>query len=203
MSCGVPGLCGVAWSPSQQQLPWHLRSWCTPWYTLPRPAWSSSAEQSQSHLPPGLWEVIRHWITDARLLSAGWDLTLFLRAVRRAAVWPHPSSAFAETGYGTWWDSPNIGPATLVPPAKNKVRWNPLMTTPRQMQSVLGPVYKPRPVYQMDNPLHNMVRRVSQNSILETAPHQVFTFAKFFHLRCKLFGLFHLLLQIKIQGDLQ
>lgn len=155
------------------------------------------------HLGWGKWLDTGSWM-HARWVLAETLLWLFLRAVRRAAVWPHPSSAFAETGCGSWWDSPNIGPATLVPPAENKVRWNPLMTTPRHMQSVLGPVCKPRPVYQTDNPLHNMVCGVSQDSILETAPHQVFTgFAKFFYLRCKLSGLSHLLLQIKIQGDLQ
>ena len=103
---------------------------------LPRPVWSNSAVQTQSRPPPGLGEVTRLWITDARLLSAGWDLTLFLSAVMRAAVWPHPSFTLAETGCGSWWDSPNIGPATLVPSEKNKVGWNPLMTAPRQMQSV-------------------------------------------------------------------
>ena len=51
--------------------------------------------------------------------------------------------------------------------------------------------------------LHNMVCEVLQDSLLETAPPQVFTgFAKFFRLRCKLSGLSHLLLQIKIQGDI-
>lgn len=87
------------------------------------------------HLGWGKWLDSGSRMHTCRVLAET-SLWLFLSAVMRAAVWPHPSFTLAETGCGSWWDSPNIGPATLVPSEKNKVGWNPLMTAPRQMQSV-------------------------------------------------------------------
>lgn len=103
---------------------------------LPMPVWSDPAVQTQSCLPPGLGEVTQYQITDAcpefwlRPYSNCYSMQSGTAAFR-----PHPSSTLAETGHGGWWDSPNIGPATFVLSAKNKVRWNPFMTTPRRMQS--------------------------------------------------------------------
>lgn len=83
----------------------------------------------------------RKWLDTGSRMHVHWvlaetSLWLVSQCSHGTAVWPHPSSALAETGCGSWWDSPNIGPAALVPSVKNKVWWNPLMTAPRQRQSV-------------------------------------------------------------------
>ena len=101
------------------------------------PVWSDPAVQTQICLPPGLGEVTQYRITDA--CPEFWlrpYSDCYSRQSGTAAFRPHPSSTLAETGRGGWRDSPNIGPATFVPSAKNKVRWNPFMTTPRRMKSV-------------------------------------------------------------------